>query len=201
MLKSVGDILIYNYQLMTKQIYIDYLTAYCTQLDISEGCYFNTFKAPHLSGDQQKEHLLNQLIDLQNYTGVFEWNYTPKVKGWHVHTLSKEPQHNAQHTCLIYDLQGLIQYLAKQAFKIDQPILFNQEPLQQLTIDFNAHDGIDEVQTVQHQPTNKRTLTALYFWFYRLFIIEPQKRKEIDLQNYTRIKERTLYQPLPIDDT
>lgn len=182
---------------MTKQTYIDYLTSYCNQLDIKEGCYFNTFKAPHLSGDHQKEHLLNQLIDLQNYTGVIEWSTKQNVNGWHLHLMSKEPLTNAQHTKHIYDLTGLIDYLSKQAFRIDQPILFKSEP-RQLTIDFNA---IDEVQTAQHQPTRIRTLTALYFWFYRLFIKEPIKRKRDELDVCTNDVGLKEIKPTPINDT
>lgn len=113
---------------MNKETYIDYLTSYCGEQGITQNAYFNTYTAPHLCDDyeMQKVYLMG-LIDTENeYIAIFEFSTQKTCKGWHVHTLSTQQPQHATHTTIIYDLQGVIEYLAKQAYSIKEPIHYKR---------------------------------------------------------------------------
>lgn len=121
---------------MTRATYIDYLTSYCKEQGISEGCYFNTFTAPHLQQNQQeqKNYLINKVDQLDEVIGVFEYCQQGNSKGWHVHTITKQPQEQANDTRAIYYLNGLIEYISKQAFKIQERIIYKRSTPHQPTL-------------------------------------------------------------------
>jgi hypothetical protein len=108
---------------MNKQAYMDCLTSECKKLGVTENCYLNTYTAPQITNqEKQKEFLLNKLEKKKNCIAVFEYDDKGKAKGWHFHTFSKKKQKEVTHTTVIYDLKGLIEYLSKQAFLINEPI-------------------------------------------------------------------------------
>lgn len=170
---------------MTKQTHIDYLQSYCNQLQIKEGGYLSTFTAPHLQGQEQKNYLLNQIELLDECISVFEWNYSPNTKGWHLHVLSNKPIQSANDNTQIYDLNNLLVYLSKQVEQLAEPIRYNapatiqKKESNQLAepTEINAPAlAKNEIEQLDEPTQVNRLFKYLNIWFRNL---ELFKRKPI----------------------
>ncbi len=110
---------------MNKEVIKDQLRKYCKDLNIRVDSYFCTFKVDKDTEKNQKSMLNKMLNKDQDFVGVLEWAYTKKCEGYHYHLMSNEPLVNASNVKKIYDLEGLIDYLAKQIIIINEKIILN----------------------------------------------------------------------------